>query len=194
MDKIDFTTHEEYELGDTHLSYEQIADETGYAVATVSNHCISGPLQSCQRVEYHNPNGGGACVAVEYDGTLHEYLQTQRPPVPTDTLAEMVQYMAPVEIAAEIDISREAVYRRLQDAGVEMRKWGYRIMREKTYTRQLRAQQLYDKGHDVYGVAAIMGMAAPTIEKYLNSHYDKPAPIEGRTPLWEQDPSEHGLW
>ena len=29
MDKVDFNTHEEYDLGDTHLTYDQIARAAG---------------------------------------------------------------------------------------------------------------------------------------------------------------------
>lgn len=193
MESIDFSRHSHYVLGDTHMSYEQIAKETGYAATTISKHCTKGPLQGATRVRYPSA-AGGQKVAVEYDAVLHRYLSEYSAPVPTERLKRLTKHMSPAEIAKEVGMERTAVHKRLSAAGIQARSWRYQVLHERTYARQQHAQSLRQEGQSVSEIAGAMGLSKDTIRTYLRDEYERPPLIEGRTHVWEREREEHGLW
>lgn len=195
---IHFETHPHYELGDTHFTYQQVAEITGYKRATISRHTRRGPLQDCSRVRIRGGYQKKPSIALEYDATLHSYLQERRAPVSTDVLAQLAQRMSPVEISDHLkersdmrSMGPSAISMRLHRHGVETPAWSDRRRKERAYTRQMEAQRMDSRGADIDAIAEKLNRGRRTVQRYLRGYIDRPAQIEGRTPIWEQD---HDLW
>jgi len=191
QEAIDIDAHPTYALGDTHLTYKQISAETGYAVTSVRTHASYGPLADVDRIYVLSGKQGPALVALEYDATLHRYLQTHSAPISTEEVVEMAQRMPFDRVAKKTGLSVMAIRARLRRADAEHPVWGCRLRTERAYARQMHAKRLAEQGHDTHDIALALGRATGTIRHYLQGKIDKPTPIEGRTPIWEQ---EHDLW
>lgn len=198
LPKIDFDAHPTYELGDTHLTLSQIVEETGVSRTTVYYHRKQGRLNECECVRVASMPGNA--VAIAYDADLHAYLQSPRSytygvkQVDRERAVELLHTHPPKEAAEKLGCTKwtiNFIYRQHRD---ELPSWAERRRSEGAYARQQKANQLHAEGWSVYDIADAFDMHYRTIQKYLRSPYDEPPRIEGRTPLYERDASEHGLW
>jgi len=202
MDKIDFTTHEEYALGDTHMTYDQIARAAGVTAARVRR---DERLANVPRVQIAGRRG--APLALEYTGAVHTYIHeppavqdyTYRYPehrtALIDQLLELWKRM-PLNYAADrLGVRRPRAHQWMQKRGHGAPvQWSVRLRKEMAYARQQKAQAMRRAHKSKQQICDALSISTQTLRAYLDGAYDKPDPIEGRTPLWEQDPSEHGLW
>jgi len=189
MKKINFRQHPDFELGDTHLTYRQISEITGYKLSTTRTHTQpGGPLEDVPKVRVA---GLRRLVALRYTSTLHWYLNTWKPHIPTERLCELLTYMSAGEVAKEYNITEDAIRGRMHANNKPMPDWRLRLRRERAYTRMKEAQRLYSQGGDPYIIADILGVTVITVKRYLKDPYPRPPPIPNRTPVWEQD---HNLW
>ena len=189
---IDFDSSDVYELGDTHMTIPQIAEEVDLCPSTVWTHVSEGQLAGCTRVRVCGANGG--CTAIEYDSALHAFLQADRKrPLDKEKIAEMGERMSVAEIAERTGHHRNSIYRLLRrtSGGVQ---WGRWRRKANAYARQCKAQSMHTQGYDKWDIADRLCVGITTINRYLRGTQDKPDVPPGRTPPWEQDASEHGLW
>jgi len=189
MDKIDFEQHTSYELGDTHLTYEHLSELTGYKVPTIRHHArAGGPLVGIPKVRIA---GTTRKVAFKYTARLHEYVETQNPPMPTARIVELLQHMAPMEIEQKYGVSRQAQKERVRRSKADIPSWHGRLRSERAWTRMRKALLMHARGEDPYIIADVLDVGIETVKHYLTNPYVKPPPIPNRTPVWEQD---HDLW
>ena len=190
--RIDFDEDDNYELGDTHFTIDQIADATGLHPSTVTHHLRHGRLKECKQVI--RP-GRGRPIAVEYDATLHAFFEHPAPErIDHERLVEMLQTQTPREVADVLGCTRRHINEICAQNDYDVPDWSYRWKREATYTRQLYAQTLSRAGYSRADIADALDCHIATVNHYLAGKYDCPEPVEGRTPLWERPPEEHGQW
>ena len=199
MDKIDFNTHEEYSLGDTHLTYDQIADAAGLTRDRVRK---DKRLAEVPRVQIAGRRG--APLALEYTGVVHAYIQypphvreyTYHQP---DRRAGLIKALKrlwkrmPLKKAAELmgvnlQLARAWMLKHGIRAPVD---WSRRLQHEAAYARQCKAQDLHEQGSSRPDIARVLGVSKETVRTYLRGVHERPRPIEGRSPIGEQD---HDLW
>ena len=199
MGKIDFNTHEEYELGDTHLTYDQIAQETGIDISYVRK---DDRLAEVPRVIVAHAKG--APRALEYNAVVHRYVtnpgavEPREYLVPEDRMPlirKIYDYwhrMTLAEAAAKVGTTRPTAKRWMDEEGLSAPVyWSHRIAKEQAYARQCKAQDLHDQGSSRADIARVLGVSEQTVRTYLRGAHERPTPIEGRTPSGEQD---HDLW
>ena len=199
MDKIDFNTHEEYDLGDTHLTYDQIARAAGVTKDRVRR---DERLANVPRVQIAGRRG--APLALEYTGAVHAYIQ-QPPNVRgytyhyPDRRAALIKALkrlwkrmplkkAAEQIGVDLGLARTWMLKHGIRAPVD---WARRIAKEQAYARQCKAQEMHDQGSSRADIARVLGVSEETVRTYLRGTHERLTPIEGRTPIGEQ---EHDLW
>ena len=199
MEKIDFNTHEEYELGDTHLTYDQIAQETGIDISYVRK---DDRLADVPRVIVAHAKG--APHALEYNAVVHAYVTNPAAVEPREyllpderkPLARKIydhwHRMTLAKAATKVGTTRQKAKRCMDEGGLSAPvNWSHRIAKEQAYARQCKAQDLHDQGSSRADIARVLGVSEQTVRTYLRGTHERPTPIEGRTPIGEQ---EHDLW
>jgi len=140
QEAIDIASHPTYALGDTHLTYKQIAAETGYEVTSVRNHASYGALADVDRIHVLSGKQGPALIALEYDATLHRYLQTCSAPTSTEEVIDLAQRMPFDRVAERTGLSVVAIRARLRRADAECPAWGLGcVLSARTHARCTRS-------------------------------------------------------
>ena len=190
--KVNVEEHPEYSLGDTHFTVAQIADETGLCRSCITKHIKSGRLKDCTTLTLREI---GLPLAVEYDAALHDFFEHPRAwRIDREKAVEMLQTHTPKEVAEAMRCPRRSITRICEDDDYDTPSWGHQWKEEAAYTRQLYAQALTDSGYSRAEIAHALDRHMSTVDKYRAGIHSRPEKIEGRTPLWELSPQEHGLW
>ena len=167
MEKIDFNTHEEYELGDTHLTYDQIADAAGLTRDRVRK---DKRLADVPRVQIAGRRG--APLALEYTGVVHAYIQY--PPHVREytyhepdrraglikALKRLWKRMPLKKAAALMGVNLQLARSWMLKHGIRAPlDWTRRLQQESAYARQCKAQDLHEQGSSRAEIARVLGVS-----------------------------------
>ena len=160
---VNIEEHPNYELGDTHFTVTQIANETGLNRSCITQHLQAGRLKDCTTVVLP---GTGSPFAVEYDAALHDFFEQPRSGrIDRQRMIELLQTHTPREVSDALGCTRSRITQICAEEDYEVPEWGYQWKREAACTRQIYAQTLSKDGYSNADIANALDCHLSTVSK-----------------------------